>query len=216
MELDYGNRESPVLIVTDVAQDDNHQEATGANVLSRNGAIYNGLVVPLKYYLNQYLILNSPMRLVSETVAQEPFHYAAAVESSRDRRRQPNLLNLRNVLLAVNPVVILTLGEYAYQCSQQALGTEDVPAHLSAAQLGEVYRQNMIKLRFSENEGKAVLPLLGREYFADSGLGDAFIGEEDPALFISYFHYLGCTLGRLFLDLSAQKQYRWNHLMLKQ
>ncbi len=211
MELEYGNRESPVMIVTDFAVERNDHSA-----FHRDGPLYNGIIIPVKYYLNQYLILNSNMRLISETVAEEPFHYVAAVESPKDRKRELNLVNLRNVLLGVDPLVVLTLGDFAYTCCQLALGKSSETHPGKAKILGEIYRQNMIQLRMHENEGQVVLPILGREYLADHTLGNEFIGEEDPALFISYFHYLGCTLGRLFLDLYSKKQYRWNNLMLKQ
>jgi len=210
MEFEFGNREAPVLILTDSAVDTFSKDSAKDPALHRNGRLYNGLIVPIKYYLNQYLILNSPLRLISETVGQEPFHYASVVESERDKKKPPNPVNLRSILLAVNPVLVLTLGDFAFSSCQVALGHDSEIRHFSSADLGDIYRQNMIKLRMSDNEGQAILPLLGCDYLKEPRTGDAFIGPEDPALFLSYFHYLGCTLGRLFLDLYAKKQYRWS------
>jgi hypothetical protein len=216
MEFDFGNRESPVLIVTDTGLDSGVRPGAEVPALHRGGGLYNGLIVPMKFYLNQYLLLNSPLRLISETMGREPFHYVSAVDSERDRKKPMNPASLRNVLLAVNPVLVLTLGDFAYACCQLASGQANSLRAYSASDLGELYRQNMIKLRLSDNEGQATLPLLGREALRDPSLGDGFIGDEDPSLFLSYFHYLGCTLGRLFLDLHAKKEYRWNQTMLKQ
>lgn len=216
MEFDFGNRESPVLIVTDVGLDNGLKTGAESPSLHRGGPVYNGLIVPMKHYLNQYLLLNSPLRLISETVGREPFHYVSAVDSERDRKRPINPVSLRNTLLAANPILVLTLGDFAFACCQVASGQAGSLRSYSASDLGEIYRQNMIKLRLSDKEGQAFLPLLGREVLRDPGLGDGFIGNEDPSLFLSYFHYIGCTLGRLILDLCAKQHYRWNQTILKQ
>src|SRR5512140_1782957 len=124
MEFEYGNREAPVLILTDVALDGAQKDVDREQAHSRGGQLYNGLIVPMKYYLNQYLLLNSTLRLICEMVGPEPFHYAAVVEAERDKKKPPNVVNLRNILLAVNPLLILALGDFAFTCSQIALGQE--------------------------------------------------------------------------------------------
>jgi hypothetical protein len=215
MDVEFGNREAPILVVCDAALEGSAKGGVWDQAFHRGGRLYNGLIVPMKYFINQYLLLNSSLRLISETLGQEPFHYAAAVEGDRDKRKQPNVVNLRNVLLAVNPILILALGDFAYASCQVALDQAAETRVVPAAELGEIYRRNMIQLRLSANEGQALLPLLGREYLKDYSQGDAFIGAEDPSLFISYFHYLGCTLGRLVLDLYHKNQYRWHTTILK-
>jgi|ERR1035437_8447052 hypothetical protein len=193
MLLSFRGNSLGVLIVGDSLPANKNTVNNIGSVLDPRHPVYNSLIIPIKYYLNNYL--NScGFQLPLDKQNDDFFYYINAVENPLTKKN-PDLSNLGMELKKQEHKIILCMGNFAFWAVEQVFDRKTRRDN-SIAKLGEIFT-----LRINENNLKfpIILPILHNianlkfekciEYIPD-------IAREN---YISYFHYVGVQLGQLIL-----------------
>jgi len=163
------------------------------SVLDPSHSVYNSLIIPIKYYLDNYL--NSQgYQLPLELAGEDFFYYINAIDDPTTKSN-PNLIKLKQEVERPEHKIILSMGNFAFYAVEAVLSRE-VKKNLSIVELGQHFynRLNVIDVNLKVN-----FPILHN--VANLKFEDAikFI-TKDEENHISYFHYVGVQLGKLLMN----------------
>jgi hypothetical protein len=163
------------------------------SVLDPRHTVYNSLIVPIKYYLNNYL--NSfGYRLPMEECETDFIYYINAVQDPRTKIK-PDLSELEREVIRPDHKIILSMGSFAFRCVDVILNPNNkIKKSYSIEDLGNEFRKRIFEYR-----PKLHLPILHNVANLRFERTKDFI-VDDGNNYISYFHYVGVSLGKLLLN----------------
>ena len=160
-------------------------------VLDQSHPVYNSLIIPIKYYLNNYFNDNG-YKLPLEKYDNDFFYYINAVEDPLTKSK-PDLTNLKEEVIRPEHKIILSMGNFAFWAVENVLG-RNVKKNLSIKELGNIFLD-----RISNTEYPIHLPILHNIANLKFERTKDFIIDNETN-YISYFHYVGVKLGELLLN----------------
>lgn len=183
-----------ILIVGDSLPPNIKTTSNIKSVLDPKHPVYNSLIVPIKYYLDNYL--NSQgYQLPLEKVGEDYFFYINAVDNPKTKSN-PNLTKLKKEIKRPEHKIILSMGSFAFWAVEYCLNEDcSLNKKLSIVRLGEIFDKRMNSLSV---QPKLNLPILHNVANLKFEEAIKFIAEYKDR-YISYFHYVGTQLGKLLL-----------------
>lgn len=192
MKFTRGQRKG-ILIVGDSLPPNQTTVSKLESVLDPRHSVYNSLIIPFKYYLNNYLNTQG-YQLPLETAGKDFFFYINAIDDPTTKNN-PDLSKLKQEVDRPEHKIILSMGNFAFWAVESVLGRE-VKKNLSIVELGQHFydRLNVIDVNLKINF--PILHNVANLKFEDA---KTFI-TKDEENYISYFHYVGVQLGKLLMN----------------
>jgi len=168
------------------------------SVLDPKHTVYNSLIIPIKYYLNNYL--NSQgYKLPLEKSNEDFFYYINTIEDPKTKSN-PDLSKLKSEVESHEHKIILSMGNFAFWAVEKVLG-RDIEQNSKIKELGSVFDS-----RLEDVEYPIHLPILHNIANLKFERAKDFIAN-DESNYISYFHYVGVRLGELLLKMKDEFEF---------
>ena len=195
MQIKRGNRFG-ILVVGDSLPSNAKTVKNICSVLDPKHPVYNSLIVPIKYYINNYL--NSQgYQFPKEKSGDDFFYYINAVDDPKTKSK-PNFSELIKEINQKGHNIILCMGEFAFGAVETIKNNKNSGTFkFSISKLGDIFsnRLNTLEIVFP-----LVLPILHNTANRKFEKSDLFIPGEIRKEYISYFHYVGVSLGKLLVN----------------
>lgn len=183
-----------ILIVGDSDPANQHTISNISRVLDPIHPVYNSLIVPIKFYINNYLNSHG-YKLPIEEKNNDYFYYINAVQNPKTKSN-PDLTEMEIEVKRPEHKIILSMGNFSFWAVESRFDKESkIKKNLGIKNLGKIFydRINKEKIEFPIN-----LPILHNSANRKFEEANKFI-MEDQTSYISYFHYVGVSLGRIQL-----------------
>ncbi|HEX9739382.1 MAG TPA: hypothetical protein VGA29_01295 [Ignavibacteriaceae bacterium] len=154
--------------------------------------VYNSLIVPVKYYINNYL--NSVgYGLPLEALETDYFYYACAIKS-QGAKIKSGLTELTAEVNRPEHKIILSMGSFVFKTVERILNPDGIILNsYSIKEMGRIFSE-----RLEASEYPIHLPVLHDIANLKHELTKNFIGDYDFN-YLSYFHFVGVNLGELLM-----------------
>ena len=154
--------------------------------------VYNSLIVPVKYYINNYL--NSVgYGLPLEALETDYFYYACAIKS-QGAKIKSGLTELTAEVNRPEHKIILSMGSFVFKTVERILNPDGIILNsYSIKEMGRIFSE-----RLEASEFPIHLPVLHDIANLKHELTKNFIGDYDFN-YLSYFHFVGVNLGELLM-----------------
>lgn len=161
-------------------------------VLDPTHPVYNSLIVPIKFYLNNYL--NSiGYCLPLEEYETDYFYYINAIQDP-ETKSKPDLSELEKEINRPEHKVILSMGSFVFKSVEQILKPGlKMQKSYSIKDLGKIFSE-----RIEGNSFPIHLPILHNVANLKFEKTKDFISDYNRN-HISYFQYVGVRLGELLI-----------------
>lgn len=208
-----GPLNSPILIVGDSLPENKDTQLKLSEILDRRGVIYNSIIIPLKYYINNYLY-NYRLKLPSEN-NNDIFRYVNAVDNPNDKSGlnpldsaySNKISKLRNEILDLNNnnkySIIICMGDFSY-FAVRTLFDKYYPREkkcyrkngtkFTIRRLGEFFQNGIDQYKPG---GDNILPILHNSSNLSFSKTDEFIPSQRKGTYKCYLQYVGEEIGKV-------------------
>jgi len=195
MNSSRGSRNS-ILIVGDSLPSNLKTQYNITQVLDPIHPVYNSIIIPIKFYINNYL-LQKNYQLPIEKKGMDFFFYINAISDAEEK----NNSDLTELIKEINPLycpykLILSMGSFAFY-SVEKVFERNVKKKLSINELGEYFfnRINLKnKIKFPIN-----IPILHNIVNLKFEKATNFIYQNSDK-YISYHHYVGEKIAEFIVN----------------
>lgn len=219
-----GPLNSPILIVGDSLPENEDTQRDLHEILDRRGVTYNSIIVPLKYYMNEYLISHYNLKLPFEN-ENDIFRYVNAVDNPKDKwglnpsdsTYQIKTAKLRNEIFATDIKnkyrLIICMGDFAYFAVRSLLGIyhpRENHYYRSKGTKYEIYRLGEFFNSGVANYiagGNNILPILHNSSNLSFSKTNEFIPVQRRNDYKFYLQYVAEEISKLMLRDNKLKDY---------
>ncbi|MGK0466859.1 hypothetical protein [Clostridium sp.] len=219
-----GPKDSPILIVGDSLPEKERTQDKLKEILDRRGVTYNSIIVPLKYYMNEFLIEKYKLKLPSDLNNKgDIFRFVNAV-NNYDNKWGLNPLNinytsvvknLREEIFDSNNKVkyrlILCLGDFSYFAVRSLFKKYNERENKFYRKSGTKYTIERLGKYFQQSidkhENILILPILHNSTNLHFSLTQDFIPKDKRNIYVSYLSYIAEEISRIIISDIEMKKY---------
>lgn len=187
-----GNRNG-ILIVGDSLPPNKNTIQKISQVLDPTHPVYNSLIIPIKYYINNYLI-SKDFQLPLEKPNVDFFFYINAIDDP-STKSNPDLNVLNREVNRTEHKIILPMGSFAFWSVENVL-ERVTKKNCTIEELGRIFYQ---RISITPIDFPIVLPILHNVANLKFEETKKFIMDQSKE-YISYYHYVGFQIGKLLLS----------------
>lgn len=216
-----GPQKSPILIVGDSLPESKVTRDRLVEILDRRGVTYNSIIIPLKYYINEYLIGKYSLKLPYDFNNREDiFRFVNAIDEPEQKsglQGNSDLLDgLRSEILnerAEKPVIILCMGDFAFFAVRAVLNKYNSFEKKSYPKSGTKYTLEKLGAYFDKNvdikdkENPYILPILHNSSNLHFHNSEKFIPQNKRRKYIYYMQYIAEELCEIMVNNTRLKNY---------
>lgn len=210
-----GKKDSPILIVGD-----SFPNVQVGEVLDRAHPVYNSIILPMKYYLNEYLIMEYGCKLPGDFCNNDDiFYYVNAIRNKNDKGGlepetkdgKEKLKVLKNVIFGDDGEskykIIICLGDFAFFAVRSQFliyyGREQKRYCKSGTKygiqkLGEHFSKN--SEGYIKNHKVYVLPVLHNSANRQFDKSKLFVPEDERDDYLSYHQYVAEKVANILIN----------------
>jgi hypothetical protein len=215
-----GPKDSPVLIVGDSLPEKETTQGKLLEILDRRGVTYNSIIVPLKYYINEYLIKKYKLKLPSDSNNKEDiFRFVNAINNPDDKRgldplnRNYSIVlkNLSNEIFDNNNKtkyrLILCMGDFSYFAVRSLFEKyhpgenkfyKSSGTRFKIGKLGQFFQQGIREYKKGDNI--LILPILHNSSNLHFQKTNEFIPKDKRNNYISYLNYIAEEVSEIIMN----------------
>lgn len=222
--LARGPKDSPVLIVGDSLPSKEETQNQLIEILDRTGVTYNSIIVPLKYYMNEYLIKKYSLKLPSDSNNKSDiFRFINAIDNSNDKWRlnplseKYNLVikKLKEEIFNKNPKykIILCMGDFSYFAVRSLFEIyhprenkfyKSSGTKYTIERLGRFFQESLTNY---EKGNILILPILHNSTNLHFYRTKEFIPKDKRNNYINYLNYIAEELSEIIVSDIEMKKY---------
>jgi len=208
-----GLKSSPILIVGDSLPKSEDTRNKLDEILDRRGVTYNSIIIPLKYYINEYLISKYRKKLPFDLNNREDiFRFVNALDDPGEKMGldggSEKLNNLKYEIFNKNEdayEVILCMGDFAFFAVRSLFNKYNPREKKHYPRNGSKYTIERLGTFFGKNikiheKGKPIiLPILHNSSNLHFSSTVNFIPVNKRLQYISYMQYIAEEIGELMM-----------------
>lgn len=221
-----GYEKSPIIIIGDSLPKKLETRERIREILDRRHITYNSIIIPLKYYINDYLFKNykGEYRLPVET-KDDIFMYVNAIENPENKSGlnldeeddKAKINKLRECIFSKDRVckykIIICLGDFSYFAVRSVFNiynkreTHRYPkktCKYNIEKLGEYFFK---EINSDEKTTPYILPILHNISNLRFEKTDTFIPESIRGNYVSYLQYIGESIAKVMMNDNEIKEY---------
>lgn len=221
-----GPKASPILIVGDSLPQKEKTQNELLEILDRRGVTYNSIIVPLKYYMNEYLIKKYSLKLPSDSNNKDDiFRFVNAINNPDDKwglnplSASYSLIikNLKEEILNNNNQskyrLILCMGDFSYFAVRSLFKMYHPRENKFYKSSGTKYKIDRLGQFFEEsirNHKKGnilILPILHNSSNLHFHRTQEFIPKDKRNNYISYINYISEEISEIIVSDIEMKKY---------
>jgi hypothetical protein len=197
-----GNENSPIFVIGDSLPNNEVTKNNLSEILDRRHVVYKSVIIPIKYYMNEYMISKKGLKLPNDyNNENDIFAFVNAFTPKFDENLIKQQLNSKNYK------IILCMGKRVFDKIKFLFETEYEYPKISVTgkgigELGEYFKKSIEVYKDRKTKGRVILPILHNSSNRKFHLTDRFIDSsiDNNEKYITYNEYIAEQISEIMIN----------------